>query len=518
MPHQVQDWLEAFRHAGDGTASPNMPGIRQLRVLVWLQTEHLTSVGAFQANISHTTQTVRLSRRPPAGGSADTEVRGQDFLDAARELHGQGLRVAVLNMASARRPGGGVTSGAGAQEENLHRRSDTWKFLHAQRMTYYPIPREACLLSRGVTIFRGSEAAGYPLEEPFQVDVISSAAPAHPPLDSSNQYARWQDEDAMQMQIELILEAAHLSGCQALVLSAFGCGAFGNPPWVVARLFREALLRQASQLRRVVFCILNDHNSGHSHNPEGNFRPFAETFKASGARSARHRKGSRAPNPAQPAAKTRPQRRTTLHTGGPRRGARRHRKPPRSMVTLQGPPPAPTRRPAPRRAFPQGHRPSLAGNRHSTPRPTASHQCPQPAPARQPPPRGATLRDPLPPPAMAADQAALWGTLRQHRARTAPERLPPPKRRSEKRPPTPAPQLTPPAAQKPRSEVITHSSLAKGTADPGSRAGKARDGPLGWPVRGWMVPTLLASVARPIAARHEAGARPLVVVVLLARS
>jgi hypothetical protein len=95
----------------------------------------------------------------------------------------------------------------------------------------------------------------------------------------------------MQMQIELILEAAHLSGCQALVLSAFGCGAFGNPPWVVARLFREALLRQASQLRRVVFCILNDHNSGHSHNPEGNFRPFAETFKASGPRSARHRMG-----------------------------------------------------------------------------------------------------------------------------------------------------------------------------------------------------------------------------------
>ena len=102
----------------------------------------------------------------------------------------------------------------------------------------------------------------------------------------------------MQMQIELILEAAHLSGCQALVLSALGCGAFGNPPWVVARLFREALLSHASsQLRRVVFCILDDHNSGHSHNPEGNFRPFAETLKAPGAGSSRHRKGSRAPQP-----------------------------------------------------------------------------------------------------------------------------------------------------------------------------------------------------------------------------
>jgi hypothetical protein len=34
----------------------------------------------------------------------------------------------------------------------------------------------------------------------------------------------------MKTQIALILEAAQVSGCQALVLSAFGCGAYGNPP------------------------------------------------------------------------------------------------------------------------------------------------------------------------------------------------------------------------------------------------------------------------------------------------
>jgi hypothetical protein len=28
----------------------------------------------------------------------------------------------------------------------------------------------------------------------------------------------------------------------------------------------------------VIFCILDDHNSGRNHNPEGNFRPFADTF------------------------------------------------------------------------------------------------------------------------------------------------------------------------------------------------------------------------------------------------
>jgi hypothetical protein len=113
LPHRAQDWREAFRHAGDGTSAPYMPGIRQLRVLIWLQTVRLTSERAFQTRETRwlssapATQTVRLSGRQPTGGNTDTEVRSQDFLDAARELHGQGLRVAVLNMANARRPGGG---------------------------------------------------------------------------------------------------------------------------------------------------------------------------------------------------------------------------------------------------------------------------------------------------------------------------------------------------------------------------------------------------------------------------
>jgi hypothetical protein len=63
-----------------------------------------------------------------------------------------------------------------------------------------------------------------------------------------------------------------------LVLSAFGCGAFGNPPQVVAELFREVLSAHSDQIRRVVFCILEDHNSGRWHNPHGNLAPFVEAF------------------------------------------------------------------------------------------------------------------------------------------------------------------------------------------------------------------------------------------------
>ena len=201
-----------------------MTGIRQLRVLIWRQTQYLTGFyggqthGAIPLAPAPETEPVRLTGRRPGERRVKVAVRSEDFLVVARELHGQGKRVAVLNMANARRAGGGVESGAGAQEENLFRRSDSWRALSTQHTQHYPIPPDACLLSKGVTIFRGPESSGYPIEDPFQVDVITNAAPAHPPLDGSGQYARGRDEDEMRTQIALIFEAAQVSGCQALIL------------------------------------------------------------------------------------------------------------------------------------------------------------------------------------------------------------------------------------------------------------------------------------------------------------
>ena len=49
-------------------------------------------------------------------------------------------------------------------------------------------------------------------------------------------------------------------GHETLVLSAWGCGAFGNPPEEIARLFMEELSRPRvyRRLRKVVFAILDD--------------------------------------------------------------------------------------------------------------------------------------------------------------------------------------------------------------------------------------------------------------------
>ena len=58
------------------------------------------------------------------------EVQNIDCLYAGVQLKEQGYNPAVLNMASRRNPGGGVTTGAGAQEETLFRRTNLFRSLY----------------------------------------------------------------------------------------------------------------------------------------------------------------------------------------------------------------------------------------------------------------------------------------------------------------------------------------------------------------------------------------------------
>merc|ERR1712224_1027274 len=168
-------------------------------------------------------------------------------------------------------------SGAGAQEETLHRRSDLWRFLAEQGRKFYPLQDDCALLSECVTVFRGQEKDGYCLiPEPFQISVISCAALSHPelvwPRDSRKEPVLSEGSEMnTRIRIEAILSAAARSGCNIIVLSAFGCGAFGNPPRHVAKLFRDALTNKyLAEFSRIIFSIIEDHNAGRRHNPQGN--------------------------------------------------------------------------------------------------------------------------------------------------------------------------------------------------------------------------------------------------------
>lgn len=181
--------------AGDGSDTPNMTMIRRLRLIIWLQTEkaikcslngrwaqHDLKALPLAENITETCKDT-LSPDFFADERPTVQVVECDMLVHAHFLCEQGHKVAVLNMACEDCPGGGLRSGAGAQEENMHRRSDLVRFTEELQDEHYPIARDACLLSTHVTVFRGPEHHGYPfLQSPFHVTFISCAALAYPKL------------------------------------------------------------------------------------------------------------------------------------------------------------------------------------------------------------------------------------------------------------------------------------------------------------------------------------------------
>ena len=282
--HDPSAWKVAFEFARKDAAQQNSRGLLTLRKLIWRQTQELVSASPSMRATLFTPRTVRLqpgSQRGPACADAPstgcrTSVLQRDMLEVAGEFVRQDLRVAFLNMANASTPGGGVRNGAGAQEEDLHRRSNADCFLFEQRKGLYPIPDDACLLSEQVVVCRGTEADGYPiLAQPFKVTMLSCAALSHPPL-RGNQYAKSTDASLMRRKVQLIIDGALRARCDVAVLGAFGCGAFCNPPEQVAQIFQDVL--RTSPLKEAVFCIIDDHNTKQSHNPLGNFLPFKNVF------------------------------------------------------------------------------------------------------------------------------------------------------------------------------------------------------------------------------------------------
>ena len=292
LPHFPDRWLAAFQAAGNGTLQPRMRMIRTLRRAIWSQTA--TVVEALQAGFPSppgcpdvqlatvalpTVQIFEPAAIPPAACRPDIAVLPRDMLAVAEQALSRQDTIAVLCMISASHPGGGVLSGRGAQEESLHRRTDLCRFTMAHR-ELYPVAPNALLYARNVTVLRGTEEDGYPfLTAPFRIDVILCPAvrsPALAPLACGLlTYAHLADYDAMFMKILLILKSAADYEVDTLILSAFGCGAYSNPPDIVAQIFAHALSRvPRSAIPLVLFAILDDHNAVGYHCPFGNYMPF----------------------------------------------------------------------------------------------------------------------------------------------------------------------------------------------------------------------------------------------------
>ncbi len=221
------------------------------------------------------------------------EIVNEDCIVAAKLLKDNSFNPAVLNMASRRNPGGGVLNGAGAQEENLFRRTNLFLSMYqfASYAEAYGVQKSNCqypldqnfggVYTPDACVFRGLEKDGYPLlDECYEMSFIAVPAMNRPDLDADGRIVP-RLVAGIKNKMRMLFRIGLLKGHDSLVLGAWGCGAFRNPPAHIARLFHEVLEEEEfkDKYRKIVFAIIEDHNSRKKHNPEGNLLPFQKEFE-----------------------------------------------------------------------------------------------------------------------------------------------------------------------------------------------------------------------------------------------
>ena len=179
-------------------------------------------------------------------------------------------KVACLNFASARNPGGGFLGGSQAQEESLARSSSLYPSqIQMNEMYDYNRKQKSCLYSDymiyspQVTIFREDE--GSLREQAYNVSIITSPAVNAGIVREREPANVDRIGEVMLERIRYILAVAAEQGDEYLVLGAFGCGVFRNDPKEVATWFRQVLLKEKYVLlfKQIVFAVYDRSKNQH---------------------------------------------------------------------------------------------------------------------------------------------------------------------------------------------------------------------------------------------------------------
>ena len=203
-------------------------------------------------------------------------------------------KVAVLNFASATNPGGGVTRGAGAQEECLCRcsgmyfcldRDELWdKFYTPHREAHFPAYNDDIVYTPDLLVFKSDTETPRLMREQdwYRVNVITCAAPNVRALTDKVNKGEIKDikiitpgrlQEIHEKRLRRILDIAVMNGNETIVLGAYGCGAFGNDPEMVVRAAVAVLpdyLHAFKEIEYAVYCPPKD---------DTNYRVFDRVLK-----------------------------------------------------------------------------------------------------------------------------------------------------------------------------------------------------------------------------------------------
>lgn len=232
---------------------------------------------------------LNASNIPTIEGETKIIVRNDDSIHCGHQLQQEGYNPVVLNLASRRNPGGGVLTGSRAQEESLFRSTNLFLSMYRyasyaaeyglEKSRYqYPIavPFGGIYVPQA-TVFRAGTKEDFALlDDPYYMSFVAVPAINHPLLDENGNIDR-RDADITKDKMRTMLRIGLLHGHDSIVLGAFGCGAFHNPPRHIAQLFHEVIdeTEFKNKYRLIAFAILEDHNSPRG----GNLQPFKDEFE-----------------------------------------------------------------------------------------------------------------------------------------------------------------------------------------------------------------------------------------------
>lgn len=222
-------------------------------------------------------------------------VSGKRTLEASEVYAKQGKRVCILNFASATNPGGGVVHGSSAQEEAICRCSTLYPCLNTRKMwnEFYtphrnadnPLYNDDCIFTPDVKVFKSdiNFPELLPEGEWWDVDVITCAAPnlrripsnrMNPSAGSKKADITYDGLRALHTaRIQRIFEVAMVNGAEVLILGAFGCGAFCNPPELVAEVFAKFTEKYRYNFDVIEYAVF------HTERETANYKAFKEAME-----------------------------------------------------------------------------------------------------------------------------------------------------------------------------------------------------------------------------------------------
>lgn len=228
---------------------------------------------------------------------AKVVVSGKRSLEAAKVYAKQGKKVCVLNFASATNPGGGVVNGSSAQEECICRCTTLYPCLNTDEMwnAFYKPHRKAanplynndCIYTPDVCVFKSDTnfPEALPKDEWWNVNIITCAAPnlRERPSNAMNPYAGDKAakvtpeelEKLLTSRVRRIFEIVVANENEVLILGAFGCGAFRNPPEIVAKVFNNVMQNYLCYFDTIEYAVY------HTEREVVNYEAFNRVIKQS---------------------------------------------------------------------------------------------------------------------------------------------------------------------------------------------------------------------------------------------